>query len=645
MCGIVGAIGFVDNYISEKIHVMNELQKHRGPDGAGVWEHKSVHENHGVMFGHRRLAIIDLTKDGHQPMIDLVTGNCITFNGEIYNYRSLRDELIVQGESFKTKTDTEVILVAYRHWGESFVERLRGMFAFSLWDATKDKVIFCRDRLGIKPLYYYEKQDKNKTFLFSSELRTLLKSGLVDRKLNPESLESYLWNGYVASQESTIIQDIKILPPGFCMTVSSITGEVISKRKFWSLPKHSSSPQTNISNVSAVFEETMQLHMLSDVSLGIFLSGGVDSSAVAAIAKSQADTQVSTYNLSFDEALYDEATYARQVAQSLGTDHHEIKLTQSDFNQNFTAAFESIDQPTFDGINTFFISKAIKDAGITVALAGTGGDELFGGYSSFKEVPKITRMGNFINSVPAWFANMTASGWSKIMELKYGPVPPQARWGKLADLIRVKGNLIGAYQISYSLFTSEFQEKLSSQKSNGVKFGIDNDLYASLSDDIVNCSALESISNLELNMYIEQRLMRDTDTASMATSLEVRVPLLDHVFIESVAGLTPDTRYQPLGKKQVLRDLAARYLNPDIFDRPKSGFVLPLDVWCKSSIQEKISELFNDEDLCLSVGINSSSLQQLLSAFNNNQPGIYWTRIWGIYILLAWCKNNQVSLH
>ena len=185
----------------------------------------------------------------------------------------------------------------------------------------------------------------------------------------------------MASQESTIIQDIKILPPGFCMTVSSVTGEVISKRKFWNLPKHSSSPQTSLSGVSTVFEETMQLHMLSDVSLGIFLSGGVDSSAVAAIAKSQADTQVSTYNLSFDEALYDEATYARQVAQSLGTDHHEIKLTQSDFNQNFTAAFESIDQPTFDGINTFFISKAIKDAGITVALAGTGGDELFGGYT------------------------------------------------------------------------------------------------------------------------------------------------------------------------------------------------------------------------------------------------------------------------
>ena len=359
MCGIVGAIGFVDNFISEKIHLMNELQKHRGPDGEGIWEHKTG-QNQGVIFGHRRLAIIDLSLDGHQPMVDLVSGNSITFNGEIYNYRSLRDELVAQGESFKTKTDTEVILVAYRHWGESFVEKLRGMFAFALWDASKDEVIFCRDRLGIKPLYYYEKQDQNRTLLFSSELRTLLKSGLVPRKLNPESMQSYLWNGFVASKESTIIKDIKTLPPGFTMRVSVSSGEIISKHKFWSIPKHYSSPQSTVNSVSTVFEETMQLHMLSDVSLGIFLSGGVDSSAVAAVAKSQADTQVSTYNLSFDEALYDEATYAREVAQSLGTDHHEIKLTQSDFNQNFAASFESIDQPTFDGINTFLLVRQLK---------------------------------------------------------------------------------------------------------------------------------------------------------------------------------------------------------------------------------------------------------------------------------------------
>lgn len=645
MCGIVGAIGFVDNFISEKIHLMNELQKHRGPDGEGIWKHKTGQKNQGVIFGHRRLAIIDLSQDGHQPMMDIVSGNSITFNGEIYNYRSLRDELVAQGESFKTKTDTEVILVAYRHWGENFVEKLRGMFAFALWDSAKDEVIFCRDRLGIKPLYYYEKQEQHRTLLFSSELRTLLKSDLVPRKLNPEGMQSYLWNGYVASKESTIIKDIKILPPGFSMRVSVSSGEIISKYKFWSLPKRYSSPQSTVSSVSKVFEETMQLHMLSDVSLGVFLSGGVDSSAVAAVAKSQADTQVSTYNLSFDETLYDEAKYARQVAKSLGTDHHEIKLTQSDFNENFTASFESIDQPTFDGINTFFISKAIKDAGITVALAGTGGDELFGGYSSFREVPKITRVGNIINHVPECLANLTAGAWNKIMELKYGAVPPQTRWGKLADLIRVKGNTIGAYQTTYSLFTSEFQNKLSGQKSENIKFGVDKALYATLSEDIVNCSTLESISNLELNMFIEQRLMRDTDAASMATSLEVRVPLLDHVFIESVAGLSPETRYQPLGKKQVLRDLAARYINPDIFERPKSGFVLPLDIWCKNSMQKEISDLFNNNDLCLSIGLNPSSVQNLLSAFNNNQTGIYWTRIWGIYILLAWCKNNQVSLH
>jgi len=644
MCGIVGAIGFIDTSVQQKIHFMNELQEHRGPDGHGIWQNNSAEAEQGVIFGHRRLAIIDLSQDGHQPMLDKTSGNCITFNGEIYNYLSLRDELIAAGETFQTKTDTEVILVAYRYWGEKFIERLRGMFAFVLWDANKNEVFFYRDRLGIKPVYYYERQEKNKTtLLFSSELKTLLNSGFVAKKLDPVSLQSYIWNGFVASHEATLIRDIKILPPGYGMKVSA-SGEIISKQKFWQLPKHYLETKRDLAGVTNVFEETIEQHMMSDVPVGIFLSGGVDSSAVAAAAKSQADSQISTYNLSFDEAIYDEAKYARQVAKSLNTDHHEIRLTQSDFTQNFDKAFDSIDQPTFDGINTFFISKAIKDEGISVALAGTGGDELFGGYTSFKDIPKITSFGKFIGLMPESVSDFAANTVQKLIGLKYGSVPPQVRWGKMADLIGLRGNVIGAYQSSYSLFTQDFHKKLLRESNKTIKFGLGEGLQECLAESIDGCQPLEAISNLELNMFIQQRLMRDTDGASMATSLEVRVPLLDHVFIEAVAGLDSDERYQPLGKKQVLRNIASKYMDPEVFNRPKSGFVLPLDVWLKESFKQHINVIFSDFNLCHSIGLNPIAVSDLLTAYLQGNPGLYWSRIWSIYCLIRWCKGNEVTI-
>ncbi|MCX4188421.1 asparagine synthase (glutamine-hydrolyzing) [Methylophaga sp. OBS4] len=643
MCGVVGAIGYIDESLIQTIHKMNDAQYHRGPDGSGIWRKPVEHLQSSVIFGHRRLAIIDLSQDGAQPMLDRGTGNCITFNGEIYNYLTLRAELADLGEVFKTKTDTEVILVAYRRWGMAFINRLRGMYAFVLWDESKQEAVFCRDRMGIKPLYFYQTDGELKTVIFSSEVKTLIGSGLVPRRLDPVSLQSYIWNGFVAAADATIIKNVKQILPGSIMRVAA-DGAILSQHKYWQLGESHNS-RTTKHDVEESLNEAIGLHLLSDVPVGVFLSGGIDSSAVATVASEQASTTVSTYTLVFDEADYDESRYARIVANSLGTHHHEIRLTQKEFGANLHAAISSCDQPTFDGVNTYFISKAIKQAGITVALAGTGGDELFGGYTSFKDVPRLTQIGKLMARLPSTMTSIAGNLITRALELRYGKVPPQTRWGKLGDLTRLRGEDLESYQTSYALFTQDFYHRLIAETSTQTKFGLERQLYDGLQATICGKSKLSAISVLELSLFLSQRLLRDTDSASMAASLEVRVPFLDHEFIEMVMGLSDDQRYLPLGRKQLLRDIASRHVEPKIFDRPKSGFVLPFDLWCKDMLKDEIEALVCDPGACEQVGLDSLVVKNLITAFNAKKPGLYWSRIWSLYVLVSWCQSNNVSLH
>jgi asparagine synthase (glutamine-hydrolysing) len=642
MCGITGAVGTVRTGLIEAVAIANARQQHRGPDDAGDWQSGPV-GSHGAMFGFRRLAILDLTQDGHQPMLDASTGNAIVFNGEIYNFQELRRELQQQGVRFASRGDTEVILRGYAHWGSAILERLRGMFALAIWDANRRRVLLARDRLGIKPLYYTEitQPDGQRALLFASELRSLLATGLTSRRLHPEALATYLWNGFVVGEQS-LVDGIRQLAPGCTMELDP-QRPAAAPRRYWRPP--AAQPRADgVEQLRAELATAMRQHLISDVPLGVFLSGGIDSSGVAAMAADAVGgANVKTFNISFDEVEFDESKHARAVATALGTQHTDVRLRQDHFRQHLGDALAAIDQPSFDGINTWFVSKAVRDAGVTVALAGTGGDELFGGYRSFAEVPRSARMARRCRWLPRGMLRGAANAVARAKLGRAGEVPPQTRWGKLGDVLCADGSLLAAYQVAYGLFTAEFHGAMLAQPPQTVRAGLPPEHARLLSDWTQGQPELHAVSLLEVANFLGERLLRDTDWASMAVSLEVRVPLLDHRVLEAAAAVPDAQRFLPTGKKALLRQLALGKLDPSLFDRPKSGFVLPIEGWCREQLRQEVAATLLDAASCRAAGLEPEPIARLWRAFQNGAPGLYWSRIWVLFVLLRWCREHRVS--
>jgi asparagine synthase (glutamine-hydrolysing) len=643
VCGIAGAIGAIDGTVVDAVQRMSAAQTHRGPDSSGFWRSDAADDGIGVVLAHRRLAIIDLSADGRQPMVDPETGNVIVFNGEIYNFQTLRRELARDGAGFHSRSDTEVILKAHARWGATHVSHLRGMFAFALWDAAQRTLVLARDRLGIKPLYLASvvRPGGARTLLFASEVRALLASNLLEREIDPAALASYVWNGFVIGP-STIIRGIQLLPAA-TYAIAARDGALPAADRYWRLPL-GAPPTGDKDELREQLTTAVQTHLISDVPLGIFLSGGIDSSAVAALAVRSASASVRTFNIGFDEAAYDESGHARAVAQALGTEHHEMRLSKETFRQELPHALASLDQPTFDGINTYFISRAVREAGLTVALAGTGGDELFGGYQSFRDVPWAARWSRRFSAFPPevlrWFANSVMGAAA----IRSG-VPAQTRWGKLGDALAARGDVLDTYQVSYALFSSDFARQLLKLDLNGaLHMGLPSEVALELVRDIAGSRPLAAISTLELRCYLGERLLRDTDAASMASSLEVRVPFLDHEVVLAASALDDAERFEPLGKKEVLRDLALGDLDRALFDRPKSGFVLPIDRWARDVLREEMTAAFTDRTFCETAGLDAQVVGRLWKAFLARAPGVYWSRVWALYVLGWWCRENGATV-
>lgn len=658
MCGIAGAVGFVDERVVEAVRRADLAQRHRGPDANGFWRSESAGPTRdGVVLAQRRLAILDLSPAGAQPMFEPRSGCAIIFNGEVYNYQSIRDELRSHGWDFHSDCDTEVILKAYVQWGPDCVKRFRGMFAYAIWDPRPRKkggpptLHIARDRVGIKPLYYTTLRDGDRTtVLFASELRAMLASELVERRLDRVGLASYLWHGFVFGPR-TIIEGVHLLPQGTHVTITA--GQPMPEpTRYWSIPAGdggtASNGEASVAALGAELEEAVRLRLIADVPLGIFLSGGVDSSAVAALAvraRGSGDA-VHTFNISFDEPEYDESRYAAAVAGALHTRHRDIRLSEDGFRNQLPGALESIDQPTFDHINSYFVSRAVREAGVTVALAGTGGDELFGGYRSFEDIPRAMAWGRRLAPVPESMLRAAAGAVSRV---KAGPavgdVPAQTRWGKLGEALAVRGDLVRLYQLSYGLFTPALLRQLSQTDAQSVApFGLPPDLEQQLNDLVRHSPTLHAITMLELTSFIGQRLLRDTDAASMAVALEVRVPLLDHEVIGRVAAVDEQRRFRPSRGKRLLRELALSGIDPAIFDRPKSGFVLPIDTWCRRGLRDEVSRTLHDRGLCEQVGLHADTVSRLWHAFDRGAPGIYWSRLWSLFVLLWWCRRHNVRL-
>jgi asparagine synthase (glutamine-hydrolysing) len=576
-------------------------------------------------------------------MHDPASGCVVTFNGEIYNFRDLRAELERAGEAFRTTSDTEVMLRAWSLWGPDAVRRLRGMFAFALWDPRRNQVYLCRDRLGVKPLYYASlpRPGGSHTTLFASEVRALLESPLVERRLDPSATAAYVWNGFVPGH-GAIVAGIRSLPPGALLTLTPGQREP-TPITYWSLgalPRARVQPD----EVESRLKEAIRLRLISDRPLGVFLSGGVDSTAVATVAASALDGPLKTFTVAFEEGRWNESSHARALAERIGAEHTEIVLSRSDFRARLDEALGSLDQPTFDGINTYFVSRAVRDAGITVALAGTGGDELFGGYRSFRDIPRAQQLERWMGLAPSFVRSSAMSLASSFLSTVGGPVPPQTRWGKLPDLLSAKGQLVELYQTNYALYTQELHAELTASLPDvRLRFGLDSERFGELVQLLNGDDVLSSVALLELSMFTGSRLLRDTDSASMAASLEVRVPLLDHLVVEACAAMDPAQRFQPLGEKRILRSFAPASSEAEQ-QRPKAGFVLPIEVWCRSDLGAEVEAVFHDAEACRSVGLDPQAVARLWKAFKADAPGIYWSRIWSLYVLMRWCRAQRVRL-
>lgn len=629
MCGICGIMGHLRPGDAEKVSKARCALTHRGPDGHGEWSSADEPDAFGAVFGHTRLSIIDLREAASQPMMDDETGVCLTYNGEIYNYKEIRRDLEAIGHVFRTRSDTEVVLRAYLEWEEGCVAKFRGMFAFAIYHPQRRRGLIARDGFGIKPLYIAQMHE-GKAFVFSSELRALLKSEFVSPDIDMESLRHYIWNGFVPSP-GTILRGVTLFPPG-CYAAFDDNGAGLQITEYWNTQRSQAVPVTR-EQAAQETAETVRSHLVADVPVGVFLSGGIDSSAVACMA-SEAGQKVQTLSIGFDEAQSDETEYAEAVAGSLGTQHQTVVLTAAEMLENIDATVASLDQPTFDGINNWFVSRVAIESGLKVALAGTGGDELFGGYRSFERLPRLKKIAKALS----W----TASVSSLIQRL--GVLPPYSSLAKITDIPSTRGNMAELYQLQYALFTRSAIDSFiqESPGPNGDEWGLDASRLRSLSDSLEGQTPLRQLSVLESHLFLSDRLLRDTDAVSMDHGLEIRVPFVDTGLWDCLAGLSDDDRFSPVGSKSFLRDILAKRLDMEIFNRPKRGFEFPFDKWMHGPLREEVSRFMEDDALCREIGLQPEAVRRLWRAYLDKPDAVYWTRVWAIYVLLHWCSANGV---
>lgn len=643
MGAIAGAVGFLGAGIEGAVRNMVDSLEHRGSDGAGVARVGATDEPRGAILGATYSGIIGPGERSKQPMVEPRTGAALVYNGSVYNYRELRTELENRGETFQSASDTEVVLKAHAAWGGDFLGRLEGMFALAAWDPERRTILLARDRFGFKPLYWgeYKGSSGEPTLLFASEVKALLRTGLFPRRIDPVSLEAYAWNGCVMSPRS-IVQGIRCLQPGKCIRVRADSCELHEKR-YWFLADYAGG-RGGSAEIGDALRGAVERQLSCDVPVGLFLSGGMDSSAVVALASEISEEPVRTFNVGFAEAELDESPYARAVAKALGTDHTEIRITQQDFEEALDASLNSLDQPTFDGLNTFLVSRAVRAAGIRVALGGTGGDDLFGGNRTFLEIPLVSKWGKRLSPIPEPLLRSAARIITRLKTGK-GTIPFQTRWGKLSDVLAAKGNLLDLYQLTYALFTPEFIRQLLMQAATqDVRAGIPRAYADEIEAGVRRNPELYAISLMEIVLFLGEKLLRDLDSASGSVGLEVRVPFLDDRLIEVWRETSPQTAYEPIGKKKVLLDTALSRLDPSLFDRPKAGFVLPMDKWCRDRLGDTIERTLTNSDLCRSVGLDPQTTSQLWTAFKRADSGLYWSRIWSVFVYLRLCEREGLEL-
>jgi asparagine synthase (glutamine-hydrolysing) len=585
MCGVAGVFVYKKSYELVSEDELNKVSRHmksRGPDDNGCWYSK----DHKVGLAHRRLSIIDLTDKAKQPMAKADHGLVISFNGEIYNYREIRKGLQNKGYEFSTNSDTEVILNLYRDKGLEMFSELRGMFAFSLWDGVKKRLLLARDHLGIKPFYY---SDNGSAIRFSSQVKALVAGGGVSHAKSPGGVVGFYLLGSVP-EPFTIYESIKAVPAGsyICVSASGVAEPATFFRvsdAFNATSPVSGSSQRNHceESIKASLRESLKYHLEADVPVGVFLSAGLDSAALTGMMADFSAGPIHTITLGFDEfkgSADDEAPDAEQLAAFYGTKHTTRRINSKEFRADLPLILEAMDQPTIDGINSWFVSKAAKEQGLKVAISGVGGDELFGGYPSFTDIPKWRSMVQGPRKLPFFSEAFKIAGYA--VAKRTGSINP-----KLPGLFQYANTNEGAYLLKRGLFMPwELDSLLDSEFVEiGLKELENVKMFSSAEPSKVN-SSFSQIATLEAENYMKNQLLRDVDWASMAHSLEIRVPLVDPFLWKKVMPILDSETGRGIGK-EILGFAPNKTLPLETRNRPKTGFSTPIKQWLEPVVAER----------------------------------------------------------
>ena len=637
MCGICG---FWSRSDPEGIKRMVVAMHHRGPDDSGTYFDSNI------SLGMTRLAVIDLNPTGHQPMSNPNQTVWIVFNGEIYNHRQERDALEKLGYIFSSTSDTEVILRMYEHYGDDFLLRLRGMFALAIYDKRKgtgkERLFIARDQLGIKPLLYSE---RGATLLFASELKAMLASGLISREIDPVALRLLLTYGSVY-QPRTMLKDVKALLPAHRMIVENGQKRI---ERYWSLgtnryPQLRNAPYEE--QIQAVYEavsESLKLQLVSDVPLGAFLSGGVDSSILVALIARHMGDRVKTFSVGFDAegAAFDESNDAAQTARYLGTNHTHVLVAGREVRERIFHIACSLDQPTVDGVNSYFVSWAARQD-VTVSISGTGGDEMFAGYP--------------------WFQNMEVDTlqprkWSTHVMAKlarqhiFDPILAGPYGDKLYHT-RTQAGFLSRYSKQYNIFGSRGAARLLSPMLRKAAWaGTAEEFDLCQVDELFAADVIERVTALCLRGYTANQLLRDIDSASMAHSLEVRVPYLDPVIADISLSLPFRSKsghgdmsnpalintYRYTGAKKVLIDAGRSLLPPDFDLQPKRGFTMPFAAWLDGVLHDVLSDALSENTICRRGWFNMDEVKRVKISYDTGV--VPWVAPWLLMMTELWARE------
>ena len=627
MCGITGFIDFTKQSSLETLVAMRETLVHRGPDDKGE---ELIHVPGAIVgLGFRRLSIIDLSPTGHQPMHNSEDGSCIVFNGEIYNYKEIKQELMALGHSFESQSDTEVILKSYRQWGKSCVSRFIGMFAIALFDKKNNKLLLIRDRAGVKPLYYYR---AGKYLLFGSELKSFHPHPAFEKSIDTNALSLYFQFGYIPAPYSIFRNTFK-LSPGHLLELDLATG-AHTIEKYWDATDCYNQERLQVSFEEAMDEterlmsSAFQYRMVSDVPVGVFLSGGYDSTAVAALLQKNATQKIKTFTIGFREEKYDEAPHAREVAGHLGTDHHELYCTIRDAIDIIPQLPEIYDEPFGDSsaVPTTLVSRLARKQ-VTVALSADGGDELFAGYPRHKKVAGYLET---LSKVPGMLLPA-----SKVLLSPLRGSGDLSRTNRVEKLYQVfaQPDDISRFKTINQTFTVREARSLFAMPPEELPTAFDQDALYNTHND-----ALSKVLATEYKTYLVDDILQKVDRATMSASLEGRDPFLDHRLLEFVARLPGSFKLHNGTGKYILKQIVHRYVPEALMNRPKMGFGIPVEQWCKNELKELVLDYLSDDSLQRVRVLDKQQAVNIRDAYFSGKLENF-ERFWFLLVFVMWHRK------